>query len=601
MPCYPTPSQYREAVQWPQAAFLDPELQQATPEVDALGLPRVISGAFATVFVLRARTQRWAVRCFHAPVADLEVRYRALARQLKHHPALPFVPFTFLPEGIQLEGQRYPVLKMVWAEGVPLNRFVVEHLAEPTVLEQLARAWVALVQQLETAEVAHGDLQHGNVLVSLEAGQPRLTLIDYDAVYVPALRGRKSPELGHRNYQHPDRSETDYGPWIDRFPALVIFTALQALRYRPDLWERYGGEEALLFRAHDFYAPDRSSLFQELLTLEHVRPLAAALRHACHLEPKQVPSLQQVQHGAPVVRLSRQRKHRPSATTATRVGVERAFLSALLGWSALSGAVGFGMGLWLGVGLWGVGIVGGVGLAAYRYQRNAVVRRRRRLQREQAFFVRLLSDLERQLTRLDQERKAFLAQQQQLQQARLRELQEAALRDRLKYHFIDEAASFEGLSHKVIIRLKAAGIRNAYQATPERVAKARQLSDETRARVNLWRAALVARYQEELPDQLSPAEALRLVHYVQHRLARFEEEMQRIREKMQAQQIELYQLRKRLAGLPAISFRKYLAYLLRLCSLPRLEGAPTPTPMPVGPNNQPLPAVEDTHRWWQQL
>jgi hypothetical protein len=598
MPIYPTPSQYREALQWPHLTLLDAELQQATPETDALGLPRAISGAFATVFVLNGRTQRWAVRCFHAPVADLEARYRALAKHLKQHPELPFVPFTFLPEGIQVEGQRYPVLKMAWVEGLSLNRFVAQHLENPEILAQLSRAWVLLVEQLARAGMAHGDLQHGNVLVSLSEGQLRLTLVDYDAVYVPALRGRKSPELGHRNYQHPDRNEADYGPWIDRFPALVILTALEALRHRPDLWARYGDEDALLFRAHDFYAPDQSSLFQELMACAPVSPLATVLHHACRLEPKQVPSLQDAQQGAPKVWALRRRLYRPVATKPARNGFERAFLPALLIWSAFSGVVGWGLGLLSGISLWGTGLLGGLSLAVYHYRHLAVVRRRRRLQREQAFLARLLNDLERQLAGLMQERQVFLDQQQQLQLARLHELREAALRDRLKYHFIDEAASFEGLSHKVVIRLKAVGIRNAYQATPERVAKARQLSDETRTRVNLWRAALIARYQQNLPDRLSPAEELRLARYVEHRLAHFEQEMQRIREKIRAQQTEQAHLRERLAALPSVSLGKYLAYLLRLSRLPRLEKAPVPKPIAV--RLQRPSVIENPRPWWQQ-
>ena len=203
------------------------------------------------------------------------------------------------------------------------------------------------------------------------------------------------------------------------------------------------------------------------------------------------------------------------------------------------------------------------------------------------------------------ERRAFLAQQQTLRARRLEELREEALYDRLKYHFIDEAAQFEGLSHKVVIRLKAAGIRNAYQATPERVARARQLSDETRARVNLWRAGLVARYRDELPDRLSPAEELRLERYVHQRLARFEEERQRLFERMQVQQTERAQVAQRLATLPPLTFAHYLAYLLRWRPLPSPESAPAP-PVPPPPSvvHTAPPAVsvalDEDRPWWEQ-
>ncbi|SHK18512.1 lipopolysaccharide kinase InaA family protein [Rhodothermus profundi] len=603
MPAFPTPSQYREAVQFPEMAFVDPELQQATPEVDALGLPRAISGAFATVFVLQGRTHRWAVRCFHAPVPDLAARYRALARHLARHPTLPLVAFDFQEAGIQVEGQTWPLLKMDWAEGIPLNRFVATHLEHPEVLERLIEAWVALVAQLEAAGMAHGDLQHGNVLVAGEEDRLRLTLVDYDAVYVPALRGRKSPELGHRNYQHPDRSEADFGPWIDRFPALVIYTALQALRHRPELARRYPLDEALLFRAGDLYAPERSPLFQELAAITPLQPVVKLLQQACHLEPVQVPRLADVHQGAVKEVPGRRRARRQRVGRKARTGFERAFLPGLLGIGMLGAGLALMGGGTAGLAVGGGGALVALGMALVHYQRLPIVRRRRRLQRELAFFDELLERLRQQLVQVEQERRAFLERQQTLRQQRLEELREEALYDRLKYHFIDEAAQFEGLSHKVVIRLKAAGIRNAYQATPERVARARQLSDETRARINLWRATLVARYQHELPTRLSPAEELRLERYVRQRLARFDEERQRLLERMQAQQQERAQIAQRLEALPSLTFGRYAGYLLRICALPSLEQAPAPpAPPPVRESLPPVSvSLDETRPWWEQV
>src|SRR5438034_11486371 len=66
--------------------------------------------------------------------------------------------------------------------------------------------------------MAHGDLQHGNILV--RGGS--IHLVDYDGMWVPALKGRHATETGHRAYQHPERSEQDYGQEIDRFSVLVI-------------------------------------------------------------------------------------------------------------------------------------------------------------------------------------------------------------------------------------------------------------------------------------------------------------------------------------------------------------------------------------------
>jgi len=47
---WPTPQDYNEAIQNPQLSFGDPELQGGKPELTPLGLPRPITGGFASVY-----------------------------------------------------------------------------------------------------------------------------------------------------------------------------------------------------------------------------------------------------------------------------------------------------------------------------------------------------------------------------------------------------------------------------------------------------------------------------------------------------------------------------------------------------------------------
>ena len=95
---------------------------------------------------------------------------------------------------------------MEWVEGQTLNRFVEESLEKPKMLRQLLELWPKLASRLREAGIAHADLQHGNVLLVPAAdGKLALKLIDYDGMYVPTLAGTPSGELGHPNYQHPDR------------------------------------------------------------------------------------------------------------------------------------------------------------------------------------------------------------------------------------------------------------------------------------------------------------------------------------------------------------------------------------------------------------
>jgi hypothetical protein len=118
-----------------------------------------------------------------------------------------------------VRGDWYPVLKMQWVEGLMLNEFVREHLHKPQVLETLCHIWVKLARRLCEANVAHGDLQHGNVLLvpGSKAGALGVRLVDYDGMCVPALTLLKSIEVGHPNFQHPQRlKEGIYSLEVDR-------------------------------------------------------------------------------------------------------------------------------------------------------------------------------------------------------------------------------------------------------------------------------------------------------------------------------------------------------------------------------------------------
>jgi hypothetical protein len=92
-------------------------------------------------------------------------------------------------------------------------------------------------EQARRVRHLHGDWQHDNLLIA--EGGTNVTLVDYDGVYVPEFAGRLSPEAGHPNYQHPDRTAENFGPGMDRFSCLVIQAALLSLAIEPGLWARF--------------------------------------------------------------------------------------------------------------------------------------------------------------------------------------------------------------------------------------------------------------------------------------------------------------------------------------------------------------------------
>jgi hypothetical protein len=268
---WPQPTDYNEALQNPLACFWDAELRHGEVEADALGLPRPRSGNFADVYRVHCPTtgNTWAVKCFTREAGGLRERYQAIHTHLQKV-CLPFmVDFQYLERGIQVHGQWHALLKMRWIEGLTLNEFVRQHVDKPALLLNLAQMWVKLAQQLRKAGIAHGDLQHGNVLlVPADKSQAlSLRLIDYDGMYVPALADRSPGERGHANYQHPERiRDGAYHAGVDRFSHLVIHTALRCLALAGSaLWERHDNGENLLFREDDFLDPSGSLLICELI------------------------------------------------------------------------------------------------------------------------------------------------------------------------------------------------------------------------------------------------------------------------------------------------------------------------------------------------
>ncbi|HEX8146980.1 MAG TPA: Ada metal-binding domain-containing protein [Pyrinomonadaceae bacterium] len=287
---WPSARNYAEAVQCPPVCFEEPSLKRMLPAVDRLGMPLVTSGQFAYVFKLNPGDgggETLAVRCFRGFLGDREERYRALDAHLGAHRIAALPQFKYLPKGILVAGRRYPVLVMEWVEGPTLDVYLDEAVGRREALLHMADEWVKLMGELREAGIAHGDLQHGNIIV--EGG--RLRLVDLDGMYVPALAGFRASEVGHQHYQHPARDVAHFSADTDNFSALVVYLSLISLAERPELWREHH-DENLLFTRADFAAPDSSALFPKVEAIgeEHAR-LASALRAACASDPAAAPPL----------------------------------------------------------------------------------------------------------------------------------------------------------------------------------------------------------------------------------------------------------------------------------------------------------------------
>jgi hypothetical protein len=272
------------ALQQPTAAFAVPELREAEFKKGRRGLA-VIAGSSAVVFHATIGGHDYALRCYTREDASTLDHYAALGEYVARTELDRYVSrVRWMDQAVQVKGGRWPVLTMEWINGRRLNDHVgdLATRGDTAALRALASQWLTLVGDLQEAQFAHGDLQHGNILVDGAGG---LRLVDFDSVWIPPLRDHLAPtETGHPSYQPHWLNPADrWGPYMDTFPGLVIYLALLALSRAPGLWDKLDNGDNLLFERADFAPPHHTEVWALLAGVDdlEVDQLAAKLKQFC--------------------------------------------------------------------------------------------------------------------------------------------------------------------------------------------------------------------------------------------------------------------------------------------------------------------------------
>jgi hypothetical protein len=299
---WPKQVDYSLALQNPDYSLIGDSVKGCRVVRTPKGRHMMWSGSYAAVYQLERAGTYSVIRCFTSPVSDQKNRYDRLDKFFKAHSLDCLVRFEYLDEGILVEGKRYPLVEMAFVEGENLRKFVGRKIEEgrgrEETLSKVAENWQDLNSKLRNLEVAHNDLQHGNVMIQDDL---EILLIDYDGFFVPdsvcdgvLVPGTvgDNPEGGHGNYQHPLRKISDYNEHVDNFPALVIYLSLLALAYHPNLWDK-NKDKQLLFAEQDFKAPSSSDCFRELKGSPEklVSRLTHYLERYCSVPVEHVPNL----------------------------------------------------------------------------------------------------------------------------------------------------------------------------------------------------------------------------------------------------------------------------------------------------------------------
>jgi hypothetical protein len=246
---------FEQAIMTHARSFVDPDLRTATFDRDKFSQPISWSGGRAIVFRATCRSGRvTAVRFLMHDDLEASVRYHALSRHLSATPVRCLVAARWIAEGVQIGAGRYPMLTMDWVDGVTLDRYldrVASRDCAAAELRTLAELWRSSCRTMADAEVGHGDVHAGNLLVAAKPGAaPAIFLVDYDNIWVPGLHV-PFKEIGNPAFQHPRRTGPCGGRNADAFPATLVYLSLLHLANDPGSWNRVRGDDRLIFAKDD--------------------------------------------------------------------------------------------------------------------------------------------------------------------------------------------------------------------------------------------------------------------------------------------------------------------------------------------------------------
>ena len=251
---YPSIKEYKESILFAEDNF--EQLKNLRPVLGADGEPVFSSGNFAVVFKMKdEETGKFhALKCFLREQEGRAEAYRMIAEELEFVSSTFLTPIKYLDKELFVDTNagdetEFPVLLMDWVEGDTLDKYIRKHLDDQYELSLLAYQFSRLAMWLMPQPFAHGDLKPDNILVKSDG---TLVLVDYDGMYVSAMKGQRARELGSPDFRHPSRTETYFDEHIDDFSLACILLSLKAISLQPSLLKEYGAQDRLLFSEKDY-------------------------------------------------------------------------------------------------------------------------------------------------------------------------------------------------------------------------------------------------------------------------------------------------------------------------------------------------------------
>ena len=274
---YPLISEYLAAIR--DAHDNLDKLSHLVPVMDKYGEPYRSSGAFAVVFKMKDEQtgKCYALKCFTEEQEGRAEAYRQIAEELEFVDSPYITSVKYLENEIfvdsNCENEEFPVLLMDWIEGETMETYIAANYTDTHAMAMLCYRFCKMAAWLRSQSFAHGDIKPDNIMVRPDG---TLTLVDYDGMFVPAMKGQKSPTIGTKDFSHPLRTIDDFDETIDDFALASIALSLKAISLDPSLLQNYGASDRLLFSAADYLDLSKSNTFtdlQGLLADEEARTL----------------------------------------------------------------------------------------------------------------------------------------------------------------------------------------------------------------------------------------------------------------------------------------------------------------------------------------
>ena len=262
---YPLISEYVKAIQ--EAGENLDKLAYLTPVLDDHGEPFRSSGAFAVVFKMQDKStgKYYALKCFTEEQEGRAEAYRQIADELDMVDSPYITSVKYMEKELfvdsQCEEDEFPILLMDWVDGETMEAYIAANYHNQSAMSLLCYRFGKMAAWLRTQSFAHGDIKPDNIIIRPDGS---LALVDYDGMFVPAMKGCKSPTVGTKDFCHPLRTVDDFDETIDDFSLANIALSLKAISMNFTLLDTYGASDRLLFSENDYHNPSNSKVISAL-------------------------------------------------------------------------------------------------------------------------------------------------------------------------------------------------------------------------------------------------------------------------------------------------------------------------------------------------